>query len=262
MRNLSELSGAAASKALSADSVIVLPTGAVENHGPHLPLATDFLVAEAVARAAVERAAAEGVDAWFLPGLAYTKSDEHHWAPGTVWLTWETMMATVVDIGRSVAGTPCTRLAFFNGHGGNSALLQVACREIRRRFGLRTFLLHASTPADQGGVSAEGEYGLGVHGGLKETSMILHLRPDLVDMSAAVRSVPEHLTQYRHVGFGKPVSFGWISDDFGTGGVIGDPVPATAKLGAELFASAVDAAAAALSEVAVFDPRPAATIEA
>lgn len=253
-RNLAELSGPAAGAALARDSVVVVPTGAIEHHGPHLPLSTDLIVADAVARSAVERAHARGVDVWHLPALAYTKSDEHHWAPGTVWLSWETMMATVVDIGRSVAATPCRRLAFFNGHGGNSALLQVASRELRRRFGLQTFLLHASMPADQGGVSVGDELGMGVHGGAKETSLLLHLRPDLVDMSLAERSVPEHLAEYRYVGFGKPVSFGWLSDDFGSGGVIGDPTAASAEAGATLLEGAVESAAAALAEVAVFRP--------
>ena len=72
-----------------------------------------------------------------LPGLAYTKSDEHHHFPGTIWLSWDTLMRTLVDIGRSLQTCGITRLLFVNGHGGNSALGQVACREIRRRFGLR-----------------------------------------------------------------------------------------------------------------------------
>ncbi len=255
-RNLAHLSSTAAMAALHENSVVVVPTGAVEHHGPHLPLATDQLIADAVAAAAVETAAAAGVDVWRLPGLAYTKSDEHHWAPGTVWLGWDTMMATVVGIGRSIAATPARRLAFLNGHGGMSALLQVACREIRRLYGLRTFVLHTAVPPDQGGPSAAGELGLGVHGGLQETSMILHLHPGMVDLSTAVRSVPEHLTAYQHVGFGKSVSFGWLSDDFGPSGVIGDPTGATAELGKELFETAVRRCAAALAEVAVFDPSP------
>jgi creatinine amidohydrolase len=248
------MSSVAATSALSEDSVIVLPTGAIEHHGPHLPLSTDQLIADAVAAAAVDSAAASGVDVWRLPGLAYTKSDEHHWASGTFWLGWDTMMSTLVEIGRSVAATPARRLAFLNGHGGMSALLQVACREIRRLHGLQTFVLHAAVPPDQGGPSAVGELGLGVHGGLQETSMILHLRPELVDLSLAVRSVPEHLTDYQYVGFGKAVSFGWLSNDFGPGGVIGDPTGASAELGEELFETAVHRCAAALAEVAVFDP--------
>ncbi|UFS61025.1 creatininase family protein [Subtercola endophyticus] len=255
-RNLVELSSIAAVEALRHDSVIVLPTGAIEHHGPHLPLSTDFLVAEESAKAAVDLAAEAGVNAWLLPGLAYTKSDEHHWAPGTVWLSWETLMQTIVEIGESIAQTPCTRLVFYNGHGGNVALLQVACRELRRRFGLQTFLIGGGMPANGGAKSGENEFGLGIHGGHVETSVVLHLRPELVDMSRAVRSVPEHLLDYQYVGFGKPVSFGWVSNDFSPGGVIGDPTEATAEFGKAHFEANVAQAAAALAEIAVFSPAP------
>ena len=108
-RDLVNLSGPAANAALTEDSILVLPTGAIEHHGPHLPLSTDFLMADLIGRAVVESAASAGQDVWLLPPLAYTKSDEHHWAPGTVWLTWDTLMQTVVDIGRSVAATPMAR---------------------------------------------------------------------------------------------------------------------------------------------------------
>jgi creatinine amidohydrolase len=144
---------------------------------------------------------------------------------------------------------------FLNGHGGNSALLGVACRELRRRFGLRTFLMHPNVPADQGGrASAPEELGMGVHGGRGETSLMLHLRPDLVHMDRAVRAVPEQLADYRYVGFGKPVSFGWLSDDFGPAGIVGDPTGATAQEGKQRFDDALTHALAALHEVATFTP--------
>ncbi|HEU4841911.1 MAG TPA: creatininase family protein, partial [Ilumatobacteraceae bacterium] len=82
------------------------------------------------------------------------------------------------------------------------------------------------------------------------------LAPELVDMTAAVRRVPEHLADNRYVRFGGAVSFGWLSNDFGDDGHIGDPVAATAARGAELFAGAVDAFCAALGEVAAFRYRP------
>jgi creatinine amidohydrolase len=239
------------SAALSADAVAVLPLGAIEQHGPHLPLSTDFTIASAVAEAAVAEA---GEDFWLLPGLAYTKSDEHAWSPGTLWLSWDTVMRVLVDLGNALAASPVRRLVFLNGHGGNSALLQVACRELRRRFGFRTFLMHPGVPADQGGTSPAVELGMGVHGGLGETSTMLHLRPDLVHLDRGVRSVPEKLTEYEYIGFGKPVSFGWLSDDFGTDGTIGDPTGATAELGKQLFEAGVHKCAAALREVARFAP--------
>lgn len=250
-----ELSGPASATRLTADSIAVLPLGSIEHHGPHLPLSTDFTAADMFATALVDEVAPE-VDAWLLPALAYTKSDEHSWASGTLWLTWETLMDTLVGIGASLVKSPVRRLVFFNGHGGNSALLQVASRELRRRFGLQTFVMHAGLPVDQGGTSApDEELGFGVHGGRGETSLMLHLRPDLVHMELAERWVPDHLTQYDYVGFGKFVSFGWLSDDFGTGGVIGDPRGATAEEGKAGFEGAVAHCAQALKEIARFTPR-------
>ncbi|MCF7548837.1 creatininase family protein [Pseudonocardia sp. WMMC193] len=226
--------------ALPADTVAVLPLGAIEQHGPHLPVSTDHVTATAAAEAAVAAATTAGVPCVLLPGLAYTKSDEHHAFPGSLWLSWDTLMRTLVDLGRSLAASGITRLLFVNGHGGNSALGQVACRQLRREFGLRTFFAHLSVPADQGGrSSAESEYGMGIHGGHGETSLMLHLRPDLVQMNLAVRRVPEGLREFSLIGFGKPVSFGWLSEDFGPDGHVGDPTGATAEHGKAVFEAGV-----------------------
>ncbi|WP_035856569.1 creatininase family protein [Cryptosporangium arvum] len=237
--------------ALDPDAVIVLPLGSIEQHGPHLPVSTDLTVASAVASAAVPLARSRGVDALLLPALSYTKSDEHAWSPGTIWLSWDTLMRTLVDIGRSIATTPARRLLLLNAHGGNSALGQVACRELRREFGLRTFLAHPSAP----GSSSASEQGLGIHGGHSETSVMLHLRPDLVHLEHAGRWVPEHLAGYEHIGFGKPVSFGWLSSDFNADGVLGDASTATAEYGREVFERAVDTMASVLGEAQRFSPR-------
>ncbi|CAN5277818.1 creatininase family protein [soil metagenome] len=255
-RDLVNLSGPAASAVLTEDSIIVLPTGAIEHHGPHLPLSTDYLAADLIGRGVVEAAADAGLDVWLLPALAYTKSDEHHWAPGTVWLNWETLMNTVIDIGRSIANTPAKTIVFYNGHGGNIALLQVALRELRRRFGLRTFLMGAGITAGDG-IEGPDERGFGIHGGHGETSLILHLRPDLVDMTKAERWIPDHMADLKQIKFnGGPVHFGWLSNDFGEAGVIGDATGATAEWGAKLYDRAVVTGVAALTEIAGFRHLP------
>ncbi len=87
------------------------------------------------------------------------------------------------DLARCLARLPAARLGFLNAHGGNSSLLNAACRDLRRRHGLSTFLLHPFVPPDQGGKSAADERGPGIHGGHRETSLMLHLRPETVDMS-------------------------------------------------------------------------------
>lgn len=94
---------------------------------------------------------------------------------------------------------------------------------------------------------------MGVHGGLHETSFVLHLRPDLVDLGLARRNVPERLAANRHVRFGGSVPFGWLADDFGPDGHIGDPTGATPELGAALFDAAIERLGEQFAEIATFD---------
>lgn len=93
---------------------------------------------------------------------------------------------------------------------------------------------------------------MGIHGGLGETSLMLHLAPELVDMSLATRNVPEHLAANQYVRFGGKVGFGWLSNDFGPEGHIGDPTGATAEHGKEKFEQAVQAFVEALHEISEF----------
>ena len=252
IHHLADLSGPDVERRLTENSIMVQPLGAVEQHGPHLPLNTDLIVANAVAEAAVERVGEE-LDVWVLPALAYTKSNEHAWSPGTIWLSATTLLAVLDDIGRCIAKTPAKRLVFLNGHGGNSSLLSAANRELRLKYGLMTFLAHPGMPADQGGTSAEGEHGMGVHGGSDETSIMLHLAPHLCTMAKAERRIPEALTNNSYVKFGGKVSFGWLSNDFFEDGYIGDPTTATAERGKELFDGSVMAFCEALREIRTFN---------
>ena len=116
-----------------------------------------------------------------------------------------------------------------------------------------TFLAHPGMPADQGGKSPAGELGMGIHGGTDETSVVLHLAPELVRMDLAERRVPEKLADNKYVRFGGRVSFGWLSNDFNDDGYIGDPTPANAELGKQLFEGNVQAFCEGLREVATFD---------
>ena len=253
---LETLTGPDASRILGAGSTVILPVGAIEQHGPHLPLAVDHIVADAAARAVVERLGDE-LDVWAAPALPYSKSNEHAWSAGTIWLSNDTMQRVLDDIARCLAFSGVRRLVFLNGHGGNSTLLNVACRDARLAHGLLTFLLHpfvppAYSPPDPEAESAV-ELGMGIHGGLRETSVMLHLRPDLVDLSKAVRNVPEWMAANDHVKFGGSVQFGWLSDDFGEVGHIGDPRGATAELGRSLFEDSVGFLCDQLREIVEFD---------
>lgn len=259
MRELASLRAPQVADQIGPDAILLQPIGAIEQHGPHLPLSTDYVIADEVGRAVVERHG-DALDCWLLPTIAYSKSDEHSWSAGTVWLSAETMLAMLDDLGRCLATLPAGRLVFLNAHGGNSSLLNVTCRDLRRRYGLSTFLLHTLVPPDQGGGSPEHERGLGIHGGHLETSLMLHLRPELVDMDAATANLPGQLATNDLVRFGGFASFGWLSDDFGPDGHIGDPTQATVADGKEALDGAVAGIAAALAEVRSFqtgrvDPR-------
>lgn len=252
-RNLVALSAPEAGQLVTPESVVLLPIGAIEQHGPHLPLDTDALLADAAARALMADPG-QGVDLWVLPTLAYSASAEHLFASGTMALSEPTFLAVLDDIGRSVATLPTRRFAILNGHGGNTALLRVACRQLRLRYGLLTFLLHPVLSADHGGPTGEdGEDGLGCHANAGETSLLLHLHPDRVSMDRAEANVPRWLADYRHIGLGGDVTFGWSAGDFGRSGVIGDPTRATAVRGAELWDGVLAQLRSALAEVARFD---------
>ncbi|MBI4883181.1 MAG: creatininase family protein [Actinobacteria bacterium] len=251
-RYFRDLTGPEVAERLGSDTILVQPLGAIEQHGPHLPLSTDSVIASAVAEAAVAQVGDE-LDVWLLPTLEYTKSNEHAWSPGTVWLSATTLLAVLDDLGRCLATTRARRLVFLNGHGGNSALLNVANRELRLAHGLMTFLTHPGVPPDQGGTSPAAELGMGVHGGTEETSLMLHIAPHLVQMHKAARRVPEAIADNQYVRFGGTVSFGWMSNDFFPDGYIGDPTAATAELGKQLFDGAVRGFCEALREIAVFN---------
>ncbi len=202
---------------------------------------------------AVVAAAGDELDLWLLPTLQFTKSNEHAWSPGTVWLSASTLLSVIDDVARCVAMTPAQRLVFLNGHGGNSALLNVALREVRLNHGLKTFLTHPGMPADQGGV---------VTGRRARHGRARRDRRDVDD--APPRPAPRRHGPGRAAGAGeargepagalrRAVSFGWLSNDFFPDGYIGDPTAATAERGAMLFEGAVRTVCDGLREVATFD---------
>lgn len=251
-RRFEDLAGPDVLDRIGPGSILLVPVGAVEQHGPHLPMSVDHVIADETATAVVA-AVGDDLDVWQLPTLSISKSNEHAWSPGTLWLSAETLLAVLRDIGRGVAATPARKLVFLNGHGGNTTLLATALRELRLELGLQTFLTHPSLPPAYGGTSTESELGMGIHGGLHETSVFMHLRPDLVDLSRAERRVPDALADNEHVKFGGSVMFGWLSNDFHPDGYIGDPTGASAESGAELFDHAVRTIGEQLAEISAFD---------
>lgn len=249
-RRYADLTMAEVPDAVTADSVMVLPIGAIEPHGPHLPLSTDLLMAETVAAASVEKAAAAGDDVWLMPSIGYAKSNEHARIPGTMWISASTLYDTLLEIGASIAAAGARKLLLVNGHGGNSSLLDVVMRDLRFH-GIQAFLI--SSPPTPG----ETERGIGVHAGWSETSMMLHVAPELVDTAAAEDlgpQVADNVADSPVIGFTGPVKFGWLSTDLSESGVVGDPTGASAEAGEQLVEEYITSIVTALPDVATFNP--------
>ena len=152
----------------------VLPVGAVEQHGKHLPVGTDLMLAEAIARPIAEK-----LDAYLLPAVAISASIEHRKSKGTVYLRAETLAQVMRDIATSLRDSGFTRLIVANFHGGNW-VLKPAVRELNRDLApFRAILLTPDLPADDARAILEHPIG-DIHGGEYETSLMLHLYPDVV----------------------------------------------------------------------------------
>ena len=241
--------------ALPADTVVVQPVGAIEQHGPHLPLATDALIAESVAAAAVAQASAP---CWQLPTLAYGKSNEHLGFPGTISLSTETMLAMCRDVGRSLARAGIGKLAFVNGHGGQPGLLETAARDIRAETGLQVFTVTPMRLGPPPGL-AIADAAFGIHGGELETSLMLALAPELVHMESAApdgRAAERLFAGCRYLTLEGLVPTAWLTRDLSATGVLGDPRGATRAAGQAIFDHWVSAVAGALTEITRFDFPP------
>ncbi len=216
--------------ALPPDTIAILPTAAVEQHGPHLPTGTDTLIAEGML-ATLRATCPPDLDLLILPTQAIGKSNEHLWAKGTLTLTARTVFSAWEEIGRSVARAGVRRLVFVNSHGGNAALIEVLSRELRIDPGLLCVRSAWSAFGTPEGLYSARERQFGIHGGDVETSLMLHFAPETVDMSAArdFTSTAE-TTPLPPTG---PVGYGWIASDLNEAGVVGEAHLATAAKGKE-----------------------------
>lgn len=238
-RVLSELGDAEISGRLTPASILVLPLGATEQHGAHLPLDTDVIVAEELTRRIFARWA-ETFDLWQLPSVRVGLSREHDWAPGTVSLSIEEFTASLREMARDlVLALPARNLAMINGHGGNRGVLEVLIHELRGDFGLNACVIH---PFDLSKAEADAS-GTDVHGGRSETSVMLALAPHRVRRDLIEPAVPApDPDAIRALIFDRGVSWPWRTDDarLAHGGIIGDARAASSELGEAIVTSIVE----------------------
>jgi creatinine amidohydrolase len=240
-RSIGDLTSAEISQKLKASSILCLPLGAIEQHGPHLPLNTDVVVAEELTRALVGRLG-DALDLWQLPTLPIGLSREHDWAPGTLSLTVLGFAGLIKELAREfVRALSARNLVIVNGHGGNRGILENLLQELRSELSLNACVLH---PFDLTRVPGK-PAGPDVHGGLGETSVMLALAPDLVrrDMMAPRGGAPDDAAIAALI-FDRGATFPWRTDDprLAQAGVIGNPAAASAELGHAMVESFVEEA--------------------
>jgi creatinine amidohydrolase len=240
---------------LTSESILCLPIGSTEQHGPHLPLGTDTIIAERVA-AAIARRAAGRHQLWLLPALPFGLSLEHAWAPGTISLRVATLTAMIGQLASEYRrATKAGRLIIVNGHGGNRAILEPMMHEITADQGLAVCTLHTgSLPAVRPDSPVAD-----IHAGIGETSLMLHLAPETVNMAALPDGDSDEAARAAAISQvirGHGVTWPWSSGDprIAEHGIIGDPRGASAELGRAILDSALDAAVPVLDQLAAATP--------
>jgi len=231
------------------NTVIVLPTGATEQHGPHLPCFVDTVISSGVVGHALARLPVD-VPALAMAPITYGKSEEHLHFPGTMTVSGETLLATMNEIGESVYRSGFRKLLIVNGHGGQPQIMEIAAREMRLRHG--DYIVVPSftwrVPNVAGRYLSDKEKKLAMHAGHAETAIMLALAPDTVHMERAVANYPPEFPSKLLSADGRPAC-AWSARDFGPSGVIGDPLPATREQGEAILESLAVGWAQAITEL-------------
>ncbi|NBS08742.1 MAG: creatininase family protein [Betaproteobacteria bacterium] len=240
-------------------AVAVLPLGATEQHGPHLPLSVDTTLVEGVIQAALPHLKRTD-PVLFLPTQTLGLSTEHTAFAGTLSVGPVTLIELWCDIGASVARAGVKKLVLFNAHGGNVGLMDVVARELRARHGLLVFgTSWYQLPLGDAVMNlfSAHEQRFGVHAGEMETAMMLALSPQDVRMDQAQNfaSAAQHKAErFAILGDGKSAKQGWLMQDYNPEGAAGNAMAANADHGHALVQAAGLQLARMLQEVVEHAP--------
>lgn len=214
--------------------------GSLEQHGPHLPLGTDSLFADRVVDAVLQALPAE-FPIWRLPVQTIGFAPEHKGFAGTFSLRAEQLLQLVEAVGGELARCGFHRLVILNGHGGQIGLLEVAARQLRATHPsmavLPCFLWRG--PKDLATLIPEPEWSQGLHAGLAETSLMLHLAPLLVGTKRQADGLEPACAPPLGWSWEGKAPTAWLTSDLSRSGVIGNPSNASAELGKLLFETLV-----------------------
>ncbi len=234
------------------NAVVLLPVAAVEQHGPHLPVRVDAAINAGILEAA-RRHVPAAVELLILPAQHVGKSNEHLAFPGTLSIGYETLGRLWFDLAESTHRAGCRRIIVFNSHGGQPQLVDIVCRELRVRLDMFAVNCAWYNLVEVSDLFDAVELRHGIHGGAVETSLMLHLHPELVRMTQAVnfRSAAETVERDNRVlRVEGAVGFGWQTQDLNAQGACGDASLADADKGALVLDRAARALATLVGEVA------------
>ncbi len=233
------------------DVLAVMALGAIEQHGPHLPLSTDLDIAMGLQAAALARLDTD-LKVLVLPPMALGASQEHAGFAGTLSLTSEQMSAQLRALGASLAAAGMRRLVLINAHGGNIGWLGPAALDLRVRYGMLVVKANYMLLRPPAHVLAAEELRHGLHGGQAETAMMLHLHPERVRSGRLdhFRSCAEELPDTALLGPEGEAAWAWRAEDLNPQGVVGDARGASAEMGRDLVDYYADRLARIMREAA------------
>ncbi len=235
--------------------VIIQPVGAIEQHGPHLPLIVDAAIGVGVLGKALEKLDSS-IPAYALPSINYGKSNEHWHFPGTITLSTETLTATIMEVGDSIYRAGFRKLVLMNSHGGQPQVMQMAARDLHVKYGdFSVFPLFTwRVPHITKELLTPKEAKLGMHAGDAETSLMLALLPEQVKLDKAVAEYPPEQLEGSLLSWEGQLPVAWVTRDISQSGVIGDATTATKEKGDRILESVSDGWVKVIRDIYYFRP--------